>query len=93
MRLEIIRRFVRTLDDSPGEVLIVGGMLSCVDTIVEHSYVAIWHHLVNEADVYILPPTVGIAKAGIDCFRCDLRLANATSMYTDLITECLRTSK
>jgi hypothetical protein len=67
-------------------------MFTCVDAIVEHPNVAIRHHLVDETDVYALPPAVGIAEARIDPLGCDLRLADAASMLPDLIRECLRTS-
>jgi hypothetical protein len=74
------------------DVLIVPGMLGCVDAIVEHPNVAVRHHVVDETDVYVLPLALGIAQACIDSVGCDLRLANATSMPTDLIRQCLRTS-
>jgi len=74
------------------DVLIVPGMLSCVDAIVEHPDIVVRHHIVDETDVYVLPLAVGIAQARIDSLRCDLRLADATSMLTELIRECLRTS-
>jgi hypothetical protein len=41
--------------------LIVPGMLSCVDAIIEHPNVVVRYHIVDETDVYVLPPTVGIA--------------------------------
>jgi hypothetical protein len=37
--------------------LIVPGMLSCVDAIVEHPNVVVRHHIVDETDVYVLPPS------------------------------------
>ena len=67
-------------------------MLSCVDAIVEHPNVAVRHHVVDETDVYVLPAPVGIAEARVDLLRRDLCLADATSMLSDLISECLRTS-
>ncbi len=75
-----------------GNILIVLGMLTCVDAIVEHPNVAVRHHVVDEADVYILPLSISIAQARIDPLGCDLRLADAAPMRTDLIRECLRTS-
>ena len=67
-------------------------MLSCVDAIVEHPNVAVRHHLVDETDVYVLPPAVSVAEARIDLLGRDLCVADATSMLPDLITKCLRTS-
>jgi hypothetical protein len=67
-------------------------MLTCVDTIVEHPNVVVRHHTVNETDIYALPLAVGIPQACIDPLGLDLCLANAASMLTDFIPECLRTS-
>jgi hypothetical protein len=68
-------------------------MLSCVDAIVEPPNVAVRHHVVDETDVYVLPPAVSIAEAHINLLGCDLRITDATLMLSDLIPECLRTSK
>ena len=59
--------------------------------IVENSNLAVRHHIVDETDVHPLPPAVGIAHARIDPCGCDLRNADAASMLTDLVRECLRT--
>jgi hypothetical protein len=67
-------------------------MLSCVDAIVEPPYIAVRHHVVDETDVYVLPPAVSIAEAHIDLLGCDLRVTDATSVRPDLLPECLRTS-
>lgn len=74
------------------DVLIIPGMLTSVDAIVEHPNFAVRHHLVDEAYVHILPPAVRIAQALIDLLRCDLCLADTASMLTDLVRKCFRTA-
>ena len=74
------------------EVLIVPGMLTCVDAIVEHPNIVVRYHRIDETNVHALVPAVCIAQARIDFLGCDLRLADAVSMLTDLIPKCSRTS-
>jgi hypothetical protein len=63
------------------------------DAIVQPPNIAVWHHSIDETDIYVLPPAVGIAQACVNPLWWDLRLADATSMLSDLIRERLRTSR
>jgi hypothetical protein len=72
------------------DVLIIPGMLTRVDAIVEHLNFAVRHHLVDQAYVHVLPAAVGIAQALIDTLGCYLRLADTASMRTDLVRKRFR---
>jgi hypothetical protein len=67
-------------------------MLTCVAAIVEHPNIVARHHCIDETNVPVLAPAVCIARVRIHPLGCDLRLADAASMLTDLIRECLRIS-
>ena len=67
-------------------------MLAGIDAIVKNPNLAVRHHLIDETDVHALPPAVGVAHARIDPVGRDLRRADAASMLTDFVRECLRTS-